>query len=293
MMQRLQLYKIRDFGAKINATIEYIRENILSLLKVVLLIVVPLALLMGIFFSSMFSTIFQASLNPDMSGAEGMSFMADLGVNYLLMMLLSMVTWSFMVGSIYTYMRLNDKSENPPSPLEVIKKVAGKVPQMIVLMILIGIVSGVGLMFFVLPGIYLGVTLSLALPIFIFEDLGIGKSFSKSFQLIKGKWWSTFGLLVITGIIASIISYVFAIPFYLGFLGDMFSSIEASTGDPSAMFEAFSSWYMVLGMGFMLVGTYVTYLIPLIALSFQYFNLSERVEGKGIRNQIDEFETVS
>lgn len=292
-MQRLQLYKIRDFGAKINATIEYIRENILSLLKVVLLIVVPLALLMGIFFSSMFSTIFQASLNPDMSGAEGMSFMADLGVNYLLMMLLSMVTWSFMVGSIYTYMRLNDKSENPPSPLEVIKKVAGKVPQMIVLMILIGIVSGVGLMFFVLPGIYLGVTLSLALPIFIFEDLGIGKSFSKSFQLIKGKWWSTFGLLVITGIIASIISYVFAIPFYLGFLGDMFSSIEASTGDPSAMFEAFSSWYMVLGMGFMLVGTYVTYLIPLIALSFQYFNLSERVEGKGIRNQIDEFETVS
>lgn len=292
-MQKLQLYKIRDFGAKINATIDYIRENIVGLLKVVLLVVVPLALLMAIFFSSMFSTIFQASLNPEMTGSEGMSFMADLGVNYLLMMLLSMVTVAFMVGSIYTYMRLNDKSENPPSPLEVIKKVAGRIPQMIVLMILIGVVSGIGFMFFVLPGIYLGVTLSLALPIFVFEDLGVGKSFSKSFQLIKGKWWSTFGLLIITSIIASIISYVFAIPVYLGFLGDIFSSIEASPGDPSAMMGAFSSWYMVVGMGFMMIGTYITYLIPLIALSFQYFNLSERVEGKGIRNQIDEFETVS
>ena len=293
MKQKIQLYKIRDFGAKINATIDYIRENIVSLLKVVLLIVVPMALLMGIFFSSMFSTIFRASSNPEMTGPEGISFLADLGVNYLLMMLLSMVIVAFMVGAIYTYMRLNDEHDNQPSPLEVLKKVAGRIPQMIVLMILIGVVSGVGFMFFVLPGIYLGVTLSLALPIFIFEDQGVGKSFSKSFQLIKGKWWSTFGLLIITSIIASIISYVFSIPVYLGFLGDMFSSIEASPGDPSAVFESFSSWYMVVGLGFMLVGTYVTYLIPLIALGFQYFNLSERVDGKGIRNQIDEFETVS
>ena len=293
-MQKLQLYKVRDFGAKINATIEYIRENIVSLLKVVLLIVVPLGLLMGIFFSSMFSTIFQASLNPEMSGADGMSFMADLGVNYLLMMLLSMVTGAFMIGSVYAYMRLNDKSENPPSPLEVIKKVAVKIPQLIVLMILIGIVSGIGMMFFVLPGIYLGVTLSLALPIFIFEDLGIGKSFSKSFQLIKGKWWSTFGLLLITGIIASIVSYLFAIPFYIGLFGDAFMTASITGGDdPAAVFEAFSSWYMVVGMGIMMIGSYVTYLIPLIALSFQYFNLSERIEGRGILGQINEFETAS
>lgn len=293
MMQKVQFYKIRDFGEKINATFEFIRENILNLLKVVLLIVVPLGLLMGIFFSGIFPTIFQASLNPEMSDAESLSFVADLGVNYLLMMLLSMVTIAFLVGSVYTYMLLKDKNETPASPLEILKKVAVKIPQMIVLMILIGLVTGIGFMLFFLPGVYLGVTLSLALPIFVFEDLGIGKSFSKSFKLIKGKWWSTFGLLVVTGIIASIVSYLFAIPFYAGFLGDTFSSINTVEDDPSAVFEAFSSWYMVIGMGFMMIGTYITYLIPLIALSFQYFNLSERVEGKGIRGQIDEFETVS
>lgn len=292
-MQKPQLYKIRDFGAKINATIEYIRGNILNLLKVVLLIVVPLGLLMGILFSGIFSTIFQASLNPEMNSAEGISFMADLGVNYLIMMLLSMVIGAFLIGAVYTYMLRNDKREIPPSTMEVLKKATVKIPQLIVLMILIGLVSGIGLMFFVLPGIYLAVTLSLALPIFVFEDLGIGKSFGKSFRLIKGKWWSTFGLLLITGIIASIVSYVFSIPFYIGFFGDTFSAMDPSGGDPSTVFDTFSGWYMVVGLGFMMIGTYITYLIPLIALSFQYFNLSERVEGRGIRNQIDEFETMS
>src|SRR5690606_34923449 len=119
----------------INATIEYIRGNILNLLKVVLLIVVPLGLLMGIFFSGMFSTMFQASLNPEMNNADEMSLMADLGVNYLLMMLLSMVIGAFLIGAVYTYMLWNDKSESPPSTLEVLKKAAVKIPQLIVLMI--------------------------------------------------------------------------------------------------------------------------------------------------------------
>lgn len=292
-MQKVQFYKIRDFGEKINVTFEFIRENILNLLKVVLLIVAPMGLLMGIFFSGMFSTISQASLNQGMSEAESLSFVAELGLNYLLMLLLSMVTVSFLVVSVYTYMLSKDKGEGPVSPVDILKKAAVKIPQMIVLMILIGIVSGIGLIFFFLPGIYLWVTLSLALPIFVFEDLGIGKSFSKSFTLIKGKWWSTFGLLVITGIIASVVSYLFAIPFYAGFLGDAFSFVNIDEDDPSAIFAAFSSWYTVVGMGFMMIGTYVTYLIPLVALSFQYFNLSERVEGRGIRGQIDEFETIS
>lgn len=292
-MKAPQLYKTRDFGEKINATFEFIRENILALLKVVLLIVVPLGLLMGIFFSGIFSTIFQASLNPEMNEAQSLSLVADLGLNYLLMMLLSMVTISFLVSSVYTYMLARVKNETPASPLEILKKAVVKVPPMIVLMILIGLVTVIGFIFFFLPGVYLAVTLSLALPIFIFEDLGIGQSFSKSFKLIKGKWWSTFGLLLVTGIIASVVSYVFAIPFYAGFLGDAFTSVNTGDDDPAAVFEAFSSWYMVVGMGFMMIGTYITYLIPLIAVSFQYFNLSERVEGRGIRGQINEFETVS
>lgn len=290
--QKIQLYKIRDFGAKINATVEYIRQNILSLLKVVLLIVAPLGFIMAIFFSSMLSTISQASLNPQMNGAEGLSFMGALGFNYMLITLLSLVTFAFFISALYGYMLLNDKSDTQPAPLEVLGKVAKKIPMLVVLMILISIVSFVGFIFLFIPGIYLMVTLSLALPIYVFEDAGVGEAFSKSFKLIKGKWWSTFGLLLITSIIATVVSYIVAIPLYAGFMANMFSSL-GETSDPSEVLNVMSSWYVVVGMGLMMIVSYLTYLIPLIALGFQYFNLSERVEGRGIRNQIDEFETVS
>ena len=293
-MQTPQLYRIRDFGEKINATFEFIRAHLLDLLKVVLLIVVPLGLLTGIFFSGIFSTISQASVSPQMSETESISLMADLGLKYFLMMLLTLVTMAFLVASVYTYMLGKVKNEAAASPVEILKIAVVKIPKLIVLMILIGLVTGIGFMFFVLPGIYLGVTLSLALPIFIFEDQGIRKSFGKSFKLIRGKWWSTFGLWVVTGIIASVVSYIFAIPLYVGLFGKAFMTASITGGeDPAAVYEVFSSWYMVIGTGIMMIGSYVTYLIPLIALSFQYFNLSERVEGRGIRGQISEFETVS
>ena len=293
MSNKVQLYKIRDFGAKINATIEYIRYNILSLLKIVLLIAAPLGLLMAIVFSGFFSTMMQVSLNPQMNPADSMAFVGQLGSSYMMMTLLSMVSFSFLFAAIYGYMLINDKQEVQPSTIEILKAIVSKIPKMVILMILIGIVSSIGFVFFVIPGIYLMVTLSLALPILIIEDVSIGKAFSKSFQLIKGKWWSTFGLMVITTIIASIVSYVFAIPFYALFLADLFSSSMESGGDPSAVFESFSSWYSTAGMALMMIGSYITYLIPILALGFQYFNLSERVEGRGIRNQINEFETVA
>ncbi len=66
-MQTPKLYRIRDFGEKINATFEFIRAHILDLLKVVLLIVVPLGLLTGIFFSGIFSTISQVTVTPQMN----------------------------------------------------------------------------------------------------------------------------------------------------------------------------------------------------------------------------------
>jgi hypothetical protein len=293
MSNKVQLYKIRDFGAKINATIEYIRYNILSLLKIVLLIVAPLGLLMAIIFSGFFSTMMQVSLNPQMTPVDSAEFVGQMGYSYMMMTLLSMITFSFLFSAIYGYMLLNDKQEVQPTVMEVLKAIISKVPKMIVLMILIAIVSSIGFIFFVIPGIYLMVTLSLALPILVIEDVSIGKAFTKSFQLIKGKWWSTFGLMVISTIIASVVSYVFAIPFYAFFLGDLFSSSMEAGGDPSAVIESFSSWYSTAGMALMMVGSYITYLIPILALGFQYFNLSERIEGRGIRNQINEFETVA
>lgn len=289
--KHIELYKIRDFSAKMNATIEYLRQNIGGLVKTVLLIVCPFGLVSGILFSRFYAGLpFQAGStggNPE----DVNLFLQNLGTNYMLLIIVFGITYSFLFTSVYYYIKLKEELGRKPEVMEVYNKILPIIPSVLLLMFLTTFVTIIGTAFFILPGIYLGVALSLALPILLFEEVGVGTAFSKSFQLIKGKWWSTFGLIIVSTFIAGMASYVFAIPFYAFFIGSMFTVAE--TQNPEAVFNIFSSWYFVVGMSIMMIGSYLTYIIPILALAFQYFNLSERVEGRGLRNIIDEFETVA
>ena len=290
--KKIELYKTRDFGAKINATIEYIRQNFGPLIKIVLLIVAPVGLLASIIFSNFFATMMSFSANPEAMNEDPVAFLSVMGTNYLLLMLVALLTYSFMYSSIYSYIKMRNEREEKPEVLEVLRVAIGKVPGVIALMILVGIVSVFGMVFFIIPGVFLAITLSLSVPIYLFEEKGIGDAFGKSFKLIKGKWWSTLGIIFVSSLIASMVSYVFIIPMYVMMVGQMFSHVNEG-GDPEAVFEIFSSWYTSAAMAFAMIGSYLTYLIPITALAFQYFNLSERIEGTGIRNQIEGFESLN
>lgn len=292
--KKIELYKVREFGSKFNATIEYIRYNLGPLLKISLLIVAPLSLLFGIIFREQFLSFFALGMNSgagQMDESQAFSMLSGLMTSYAIMTFVSMITLSFLLASIFSYMKLNNEQEEKPTVMEVFSAMLPKVPKLLVLLVLCGIVSGIGFMIFMIPGVYLAIVLSIAAPILIFEDESVGTAFSKSFKLISGKWWSTFGLLVVSSIIAGIVSYIFLIPFYALTIGNMFTIDPGN--DPEAFMEVFSSWTTVIGLSIAMVGSYITYMIPTIALAFQYFNLSERQEGRGIRNKIDEFESVA
>ena len=53
-------------------------------------------------------------------------------------------------------------------------------------------------------------------------------------------------------------------------------------------------WYkggMVLSIIILMLGSFVTYAIPIVALNFQYFNLVEREESKGLLTEIEQLNT--
>ncbi|MEQ8473866.1 MAG: YciC family protein [Marinoscillum sp.] len=289
--KKIELYKTRDFGEKINATIEYIRFNFGPLIKVVLVLVLPLGIVASLMLKNIFGTFGGMMSNPNMDEVERVGQLSSLGGNYMLTMIMSMVTYSFLVAAIYTFLSRRDKGESV-EPMEVIKEALKSVPGLFGLMIVTGILTVLGFFVFILPGIYLAFVFSLSFPIYMFEGQDFGTAFSKPFKLIRDKWWSTFGLLIITSIIAAVISYVFLIPSYAIMFGQMFSDPETLQNDPNAVFESLSSWTTTITMAFAMMGTYLTYLIPIIALGFQYFNLSERMEGTGLKNQIQDFENL-
>ncbi len=293
---RIEFYRLRDFGKKINATIEFLRENFKGLFLCLLLIGGPAALLLSIVFKNVMGSFFTLGFETG-SGTppDLLNFFSLLGGNYFLMMLVSWLTVTFIVSVTFSYMKLyNEGVAKTAGVGEVFRLALSKYGGLLLLGFLIALVTIVGMFFFFLPGIYLGVTLSLAYPIFVFEKVGIGTAFSKTFTLIRDKWWSTFGLLIVSYLIAYAVQMVFSIPLAFLYVVEMFSVVEemeAGSGDPTSILDMFSSGYMTFAMAVSMVGTYMTYCIPLVALGYQYSNLIERSEGRGLMNEIEDFDT--
>lgn len=54
----------------------------------------------------------------------------------------------------------------------------------------------VGFLLFIVPGIWLLVGLSTAVPALMFERINPLRALSRSQELVRGRWWATFGVLV-------------------------------------------------------------------------------------------------
>jgi hypothetical protein len=127
----------------------------------------------------------------------------------------------------------------------------------------------IGFVLLVIPGlavfcaaIYLGVRWSLVVAAMMAEDIGPIRGLGRSWNLVRGSWWRTFGILLVVGILQTIISYALFILF--GLIAAVFS-----TGD----FQA-----ALVQVGSTLLSAVVSP-ITTIAVVLLYFDLRVRREG--------------
>ena len=132
-----------------------------------------------------------------------------------------------------------------------------------------GIAELIGFVLLVIPGlavfcaaIWLAVRWSLVVAAMMAEDMGPIRGLGRSWNLVSGSWWRTFGILLIVGILQSIISYALFILF--GLIAAVFS-----TGD----FQA-----ALVQVGSTLLSAVVSP-ITTIAVVLLYFDLRVRKEG--------------
>lgn len=140
-----------------------------------------------------------------------------------------------------------------------------------------------GLLIFFFGFIYI-LPLIFIFPMTYLED---NSSFSaallKTHRLVQGNWWSTFGIFVITNIIASLISYVFVIPLQMIMWFRMFSSpnsIEQAASDSGSLMSIIMIVSMVTGV---LVTSYST-----SAMILKYYDLKERKFNSSLKEKIDQ-----
>lgn len=270
----IQLFEQRDFGNKINATFQYITQNINSFILSIIYIAGPPVLLMivaGSFLISDVVSLFGSRPTNPLWFMNELPAILVIGIGFML---------SLLAVSLTTFAHLKVYNRSAGQPIQVAQvweEAKEHIAPAIVFNILSTIVTIVATMFFILPGIYVGVVLSLGVPVLVFENTNFGQTWNRCFELIRDKWWSTFGLALVMGILAGLLRLVFQIPgLIIGFL----ASDVATQGLIAIISGAISM------LGALLLNSLVY-----LAIGFQYTNLVERQEGRGMISAIDSIGT--
>lgn len=308
----IDLRQARDFSRKMNATFEFIRQNFLPLTKSILFIAGPPILLGSILVGSFIGDLFSMGTLGNAGNSELMS-RYFLSVSFWAQ--ITMVFVFFLVSGVSTIATINnyivlygEKKTNQIEVSEVWERVRSTFWMylktmilfsvlaiavyvlLLIPMVLVAKISPVLVFFgviFVICGIlYLAIGASMVFVIRAYEDIGFFESIRRSFSLMQGKWWSTFGLIMMLYMIVMFISYFFIIGWSVITMATSFHNADTSnTAEMSSTIQtvtvAFFAVYYLIQM--------VLYALPNVGIAFQYFNLVERKEAISL---IKEIETI-
>jgi hypothetical protein len=266
--QELEILRSRSVGDQIGFTFTFLRENFRELSKCVLFIAGP-----GVLIASAITVY----LSMGMVGGGFFSIGA-----FLLPVVIMTIVVGLLTTVINEYVVLY--AERGPEGAkfnEVWEETRRDVAKVIVTTLIVAVGAAIGMLFFVIPGIYLVVLTSVIVTVRVNERTDLGDAFSRSSELVKGQWWPTFGLIVIMLMIYSVLRLVFSIPLWAGML-------VGTLGPDDGNFTGGLNWLLVIGSIIASVGSFFVSGLPVLAMALHYFNLVEKYDAPGLMARIEQ-----
>ncbi len=254
-------------GEIIDAAIKVYRSNALPLLKAVALVVVPVQVLGALIQTSVIpdpvSPLQQGPLEPGTVPAPAFDA-SDIWTFVGGFVLTALLNWLAAQLATAASLRAVSKaylgeSADWRQSLEFAFRNFGA---LIWVALLSAFGVGFGYVLCIIPGIWLSISWSVAIPALLFEGERGTAALSRSFRLVKGRWWAVAGATVLGQIIASILGAVF------GFGFGVLSFVNESA------FVTFISTALSTAISQTLVTPFLAAMIAII-----YFDLRVRKEG--------------
>ena len=298
MKPKVEFRKVRDFGEIISDCILFIRQEWKGLLKTYFTFC-------GLFIAGnmLFSLLFRLKLihlhNANLSG-NSFSTGSVFGLEYFMVLIFGFLNIISATLTVLCYITLyNEKGRQTPGINEIWAYYKYYFWRIVGHTLLLTIIIFLGLFAIVLPLayalrgaeafflgiiilvcvmaplIYFATVFSLFFPIVVTENAGFGYALSKCFTLIKRKWWNTFGVLLVVGLIVYAGFLVIIIPF----------SIISGGGITFLSYNVSFPIVIVYTILFSLCQVYN--ILPLCASSIAYFSYSEDKESTGLLERID------
>jgi hypothetical protein len=267
----------RDTSQKINATFAFIRQNYQVLAKCLLWYVVPFALLAGIFSGIYLSRRLPAG--PDevryRTWGEFDFFNSVTSFHYLISLFFSIVSYVLLALLLAVFIVRYLDQQGKVSAAEIGQGVKSHFLPVFYTTFGIILMCCLGYVLLLVPGIYLSIAFSLYFIIMIREELGFVDTLERCLSLIKGQWWSTFGFLLLIGIIQGMIGLITVLPLIMV---TMLKTFQVPGANHPLLTIVAASLASVAGI--------FLYAISFTAIIFQYFHLVEIKDGIGLLEQV-------
>ncbi|WP_044172782.1 hypothetical protein [Flectobacillus major] len=307
----LPLERERDFGDKINDTFTFVKINFKIFVQSIVLITGPVALIAGIFAGlhqvNVLGAAGSASASSDTATnindflkALGQSSAQLMTPTYYIMFIATIIANVLLVVVVYSFMQVYRESTERVSFNQVLEKVKDHFRVVLrcflaIVAIMMGILLIIGLaiaalsaalnagiaaflsVFLFLPLIYFAVMFSLCPAIIVFEYSDVSYALGRAKYLITNKWWSTFGIIMVMGIINYFLSLVFTLPAGIIMFLKIFKIGSGVTGDAS----------LVITTTLSTIGSSLVSALSYVAIGLQYFNLVEKKEGNSLFKKIE------
>ena len=219
---KIAMYVKRNFGEKLSASFDFIKENWKLMLKFTTYLLLPICLIQALSLNGLMGYI---AVLTDLSGggvSSDASLMMSFFSYYSLYMFVFLIGTIALTSLIYALIRTyNERDERlqgvtlgmlRPMLLRNVKRLVVMTLFGLVLMVLLGVIMGLmaaliwPALFLVIPFvIILAVPLALWAPIYLFEDISVMESLKKTFRLGFATWGGIFLISLIMGLIAGIL----------------------------------------------------------------------------------------
>jgi hypothetical protein len=193
-----------SIGEILDAAIKLYRRNAVTLWKIVALIVVPVQVIDRV--------VFAATLPSDLYAHDGTlySYTGQSSTNAIaaIVGLLLLLLAALMAVGALSKCLLDAYIGRTPDWRESLRLALSRSGSLVWLAIVESILLALGFVALVLPGIWMFVVWSVAVPALMFEGLGGLKALGRSFDLVRGRWWATFGALLVAVLLVIVVQVV-------------------------------------------------------------------------------------
>lgn len=276
-MERINLSVERSFSEVITATFNFLKQEIRPFLAGFAVLVLPIIVLIvlafnGVLTNSLFLSEEEMMVNPALIASMYMNMMW-VG---LLSGLLSFWSELFVLAYLRVYRNHYLAGNQEMITLkEVWQMMLDKLLMFWGWSIIFGLIIFVGLMFCIIPGIYFGIALIFGTYYVVMKDVSVGDAFSASWNLIKGNWWMTFGLVVVLGLLIAVVSFIFELPSFILGVGTGISG------------ELPNTYLLIAVVLFAYIGKFLLNMVLYLGLGMQFFSLREREEHTTLLGKIE------